>query len=100
MEDQFIQENLDQKVKEWIDNIKSITNFTYWIDLEEFNNLEQELCFNIKDEKNNNLIIYIPLDKINNPIIHFFENDNYINYNGDVSICDSILKLINKFKLL
>ena len=109
--------NLDKFIINWLNSIEKITYFSYSIepdynaeygeglpditpDYPGYVPPQYDLDILIKDEKGNKLFIFIPLDGISNPLIQFFGIDKNIKYEGDVSICDSILKLINKHKLL
>lgn len=93
---------LDEMIKKWLEEIVSLNQFWYDIEpdyYEEPDLLEEELVIIIKDNKENRMFLCIPLNGINNPRIQFFNNNSHlkIDFEGDVSICDSIRQLIKRF---
>ena len=93
---------LDEMIKKWLEEIVSLDQFWYDIEpdyYEEPDIPEKELVIIIRDNKGNKMWMCTPLDSVNNPRILFFNKDLNleIKYEGDVSICDSIRKIIKKF---
>lgn len=103
-----INSSLDEIIKKWIDNIEEVTYFWYSLEPSWYPDSTgyipppTDLDIHIRDNKGNLLKAVIPLDKLRSPYLRFCnkEEDLIIEYEGDISICDSILKLIKKHKLI
>ena len=94
----------DELVKNWIESIEVIESYRFDIEpeyYEEPDNPEYDLFIRIVDNHNDVLVISIPLDSDANPYISLYQSslNIEISFEGDISICDSILKLIKKFNL-
>lgn len=87
----------DKFIQEWIERIENITYFYYDTTLghPEFNT--HYLFFIISDDRNSTLSIDIPLNNVDNPHVIFSHNNFMFDFEADVSICDYIEKLLEKF---
>ena len=92
----------DDLVKNWIENLEEIKYFDCAIEPEYYgepDNPEYDLFIRIVDNYNDVLVISIPLNSNSNPYVGLYQHrlNIEISFEGDISICDSVLKLIKKF---
>lgn len=100
-----ISSSLDEIIRKWIEGIEELADFwyslepTWYADSTGYVPPHTDIDIIIKDNKGNRLKTIIPLDGLKSPYIRFYNEDTnlYIEYEGDVSICDSIRQLIKRF---
>ena len=93
--------SLDKLIEKWLNHVEPEHFYcSFEPDYYEESEIEEHyLLFRIFTKNKGKAWIEIPLDRISNPNIILYNNNNEaIHFEGDVSICDILLKLYKKLK--
>lgn len=92
----------DQFINNWIQTVNP-TRLLYWVDTTCLYECDADfpeefyIVIYIENDKKEILHIDVPLDGVSNPAITFTVDGSIrLSFKGDVSICESLLKLIKK----